>query len=289
MNYTRIGFITLNSARNFLLTVLSTPAIMMGMSLDVAGHQTEGYRISTDVYEGPLDLLLELIEKAELDITKLALAQVTDQYLAYLNQIQDQSAAEVSAFLVIAAKLIQIKSEALLPRPPEREPGEEDPGEALAQQLLIYKQFKRISGWLTERFDSGLRTYQRVAPPPKVEGRIDLTGIGLTELIQAALTAFAMDQDKPFLSNVVNIPRVTIRDRIRYIIGYVRQSGTVSFHTLLSESKTRTDVVVTFLAMLELIKRHYLEAEQVGLFSDIQLQPIADLSMVEEFDLEFSD
>lgn len=259
------------------------------MTLDIAGHQTEGYHISTEVYEGPLDLLLELIEKAELDITKLALAEVTDQYLAYLNQLQDRSASEVSAFLVIAAKLIQIKSEALLPRPPEREPGEEDPGEALAQQLLIYKQFKRIAGWLTTRFDAGLRTYQRVAPPPKVEGRVDLSGIGLSELVQAALTAFALDQEKPFLDKVVNIPRVTIRDRIGYIVGVIRQSGSISFHTLLTESHSRTDVVVTFLAMLELIKRHILQAEQNGLFSDINLQPISDLSSVEDFDLEFSE
>ena len=75
------------------------------MSLQVAGHQTEGYRINTDLYEGPLDLLLDLIEKAELDITKLALAQVTDQYLDYLRKLVDYSAGEVSAFLVIAARL----------------------------------------------------------------------------------------------------------------------------------------------------------------------------------------
>ena len=87
------------------------------MSFQVAGHQTEHYRINTPVYEGPLDLLLELIEHAELDITTLALAQVTDQYLAYLKTLEDHDPAEVSAFLVIAARLLQIKSAALLPRP----------------------------------------------------------------------------------------------------------------------------------------------------------------------------
>jgi segregation and condensation protein A len=101
------------------------------VSLQVAEHQTEGYLISTEVYEGPLDLLLQLIERAELDITRLALAQVTDQFLAYLHELKEQNAAEVSAFLVIAARLVQIKSAALLPRSPlpQAEP-EEDLGEA---------------------------------------------------------------------------------------------------------------------------------------------------------------
>ncbi len=91
------------------------------MSLHIAGHQTEGYRVSTPVYEGPLDLLLDLIERAELDITSLALAQVTDQYLAYLSQLQDRDADQVSAFLVIATRLVLIKSQKLLPRPPDPE------------------------------------------------------------------------------------------------------------------------------------------------------------------------
>ena len=84
-----------------------------------------------------------MIERAELDITKLALAQVTDQYLAHLRNLQERAADDVSAFLVIAARLLQIKSEALLPRPPVREAGEEDPADALARQLLAYKRIKR--------------------------------------------------------------------------------------------------------------------------------------------------
>ena len=118
-------------------------AIIRNVDFQIAGHQTEGYKISTEVYSGPLDLLLQLIEKAELDITRLALAQVTDQYLEYMHNLEEQDAAEVSAFLVIAAKLVQIKSSALLPRSPvpSLEP-EEDPGEMLARQLIIYKRFK---------------------------------------------------------------------------------------------------------------------------------------------------
>ncbi len=102
----------------------------------------------TPVYEGPLDLLLQLIEKAELDITKLSLAIVTDQFLDYIKNIPENSIENVSSFLVIASRLIQIKSEAILPRPPVREPGEIDPGEALAQQLITYKRFKELANFL---------------------------------------------------------------------------------------------------------------------------------------------
>ncbi|HAE58870.1 MAG TPA: hypothetical protein DCG54_05015, partial [Anaerolineae bacterium] len=118
------------------------------MDLNIASHQTGNYTVQIPVYEGPLDLLLQLIERAELDITSVALAMVTDQYLKYIRAMQEARAEEISAFLVIAAKLIQIKSEALLPRPPVREVGEEDPAENLARQLRIYKQFKKIANWM---------------------------------------------------------------------------------------------------------------------------------------------
>jgi len=97
------------------------------------------YAVQLPVFEGPLDLLLELIERAELDITRVSLAQVTHQYLEYLRLVPAHDLADLAAFLVVAARLLQIKSEALLPRPPTREPGEEDPGDALARQHIAYK------------------------------------------------------------------------------------------------------------------------------------------------------
>ena len=93
--------------------------------------------VHTPVYEGPLDLLLDLIERAELDVTTVSLAMVTDQYLVYIHSLEQARADEISAFLVIAAKLLQIKSEALLPRPPVHEPGEENIGEDLVRQLKL--------------------------------------------------------------------------------------------------------------------------------------------------------
>jgi segregation and condensation protein A len=147
----------------------------------VASHQARSYTVDTPVYHGPLDLLLTLIERAELDITRLALAQVTDQYLRHIRALENAQAEEVSAFLVIAAKLIQIKSEVLLPRPPAREVGEEDPGEALIRQLIIYKKYKEIGLLLAGREAAGLKTYLRLAQPVKTEAALDLSGLSLAD------------------------------------------------------------------------------------------------------------
>jgi segregation and condensation protein A len=154
--------------------------------VSIAGHQTNLYTVRTPVYEGPLDLLLDLIERAELEVTSISLALVTNQYLAYMHELEQVAAEEISAFLIIAAKLLQIKSEALLPRPPIREAGEENPGEALARQLRAYKRYKEIARWLETRTDQNLRNYLRIAPPPKVEGRLDLSDITMADLIYAA-------------------------------------------------------------------------------------------------------
>src|SRR5215208_4201531 len=135
------------------------------------------YNVHTPVYEGPLDLLLNLIERAELDITSVSLAMVTDQYLAYIRSLEQMNADEISAFLVIAAKLLQIKSEALLPRPPSRAIAEEDLGRSLVDQLKLYKRYKEIGIWLHERQESNLRTFLRIAPPPRVEPKLDLSNL----------------------------------------------------------------------------------------------------------------
>lgn len=258
------------------------------MNMQVASHQTEGYRITTEVYEGPLDLLLELIERAELDITRLALAQVTDQYLAYMRALQDRNAAEVSAFLVIAARLVQIKSAALLPRPSiPRHEEEEDPGEALARQLILYKRFKELAAWLGERDAAGLHTYLRVSAPPHLEPRADLTGITLQDLMLLAREVFQSNVDMPALSQVVSAPRITIREKIRSILDVLRRTDGVTFQRLLSEDHNRLNVVVTFLAMLELVKRHIVEAQQNGLFAEIALARLGDWEETEEENIEF--
>ncbi len=254
-----------------------------------ANQQVSNYTIATPVYEGPLDLLLQLIERAELDITKLSLALITDQYLAYIHNLTELVADEVSAFLVIAAKLLQIKSEALLPRPPQREPGEEDPGEALAKQLIMYKRFREIASILDQRESEGLKTYLRVAPPPRIEGSYDLTGITIEDIAAAAQEIFSDLNLPDALSTVVPPSRVTIREKITLITNSLHRQKTVSFRSLVSHENSRLDIVVTFLAMLELIKRHLVRVSQDGLFGDISMEISEAWDEMDDLETEFGE
>ncbi len=245
------------------------------------------YTVHTPVYEGPLDLLLDLIQSAELDITTVSLALVTDQYLAYIHGLEESHADEISLFLVMAARLLQIKSEALLPRPPTHLPGEEDVGQSLVDQLKLYKRFKEVGQWLDARQQAGLRTYLRVAAPPKVEPKLDLSNVTLDSLQRAALVAFSRVPQKEPLDSVIAAPKVTIREKINLIGKTLRQLSRASFQALLGHKPSRLEVVVTFLALLELIKRYRVEARQESLFSDIEVQRLEDWGEEEDIDIEF--
>jgi segregation and condensation protein A len=245
------------------------------------------YTVHTPVYEGPLDLLLDLIERSELDITSVSLATVTDQYLASIRNLEQLNADELSAFLVIAAKLLQIKSEALLPRPPAHAAGEEDIGRSLVDQLKLYKRYKEIGVWMNERQQNDLRTYLRVAPPPKVEPKLDLSNLTLEKLIAAAEEAFAKDRNKQPLGVIIAPPRVTIREKIDLIAKVMKEVEHSTFRALLEPGSSRLEVVVTFLAMLELVKRYHIQAHQADLFSDIEIDRMEEWIDDEDIDIEF--
>lgn len=259
------------------------------MDVNFHSRQTGDYRIETPVYEGPLDLLLQLIERAELDITKLALAQVTDQYLEYLHNMRERSSEEVSAFLVVASKLLQIKSEALLPQPPHREEGEEDPGEALAEQLRLYKQYKQVARFLGRLDEHGQHTFLRLAPPPRIEKKADLSDVDLSNLIDLAEMVLKRVDDRTELKTVVTPSPVTIREQISLISKRLNRQGRVSFFSILSESQSRIEIVVTFLALLELIKRHLVRFYQENLFGEIELEPQVEWDADIDFELEFGE
>lgn len=254
---------------------------------NLSGHQITGYKVQTPVYEGPLDLLLSLIERAELNITAISLATVTDQYLSYLHGLEQMKPDEISSFLVIAAKLVQIKSEALLPRPVEREPGEEDPGVELVELLILYKRYKEIAGWLMERQENNLRTHLRVAPPPKVEAKLDLSNLTLEGLLAAAESAFSKGKDKQALGTIIAAPRVTIREKIEFITKTMKNIQLMTFSGLITDKATRIEIVVTFLAMLELIKRYHISAVQNELFGEIEFEKIGEWKDDEEIEIEF--
>jgi segregation and condensation protein A len=241
--------------------------------------------VQTELYEGPLDLLLDLISKAELNITRLSLAQVTDQYLGRLREIQQRSAVEVSGFLVVAAKLIQIKSEALLPRPPEREEGEEDPAESLARQLRIYKKIKQTAGWLKSLEEEGKRSYIRLAPPPVIVDELDLGDITLNDLIETFKALYRYEEDAAPITTVVAIPKLTIKNKIRDLIQSLRKVNRLSYRQLLSKDHDRIEAIVLFLAILELIKQQYAQADQKSLFSDIYIFAMEKTFVDEEIKL----
>ena len=253
---------------------------------NLLGRQVN-YTFHTPVYEGPLDLLLSLIERAELDITAVSLATVTDQYLAYIRSLEQVNADEISAFLLMAAKLLQIKSEALLPRPPVREHGEEDVGKALVDQLKLYKRYKEIGGWLNERQESNLRAFLRIAPPPKVEPKLDLSNLTLEKLVIAADEAFAKERNKQPLGVIIAAPRITIREKIDLIAKMMKEVERATFRALLNQGASRLEVVVTFLAMLELVKRYRINAHQEGLFGEIEIDRMQDWTDDEEIEIEF--
>lgn len=247
------------------------------------------YFVTTPVFEGPLDLLLHLIERAELDITRLALAQVTEQYLEYLHALEDRHPDEVSAFLVIAARLVQIKSEVLLPRPVVREPGEEDPGEELVRQLLIYKRFKQVANYLAAREDSDLRTYLRLAPASHLSPPLDLGELGLEDLVSAARAIFMPLDERAPLGDVVTAPRITIRQKIHLINSRLHQNDRINFSELLSPNPTIIEVIITFIAMLELIKRQLISCRQERLFDEIIIENRGISDETEYFELEFDE
>lgn len=228
------------------------------------------YCVTLPVFEGPLDLLLSLIEREELDITRISLAQVADQYLALLEQVEETRPDQLADFLVIAAKLVLIKSEALLPRPPravaESEP---DVGDELAEQLKLYKQFKAAALQLEQRKEMGLRTFVRLAPPPKINPQPDLTGITLTDLLTAVQAALKLKPEDLPVDDVVSRRKITVREQMELISRSLQFKKHLIFQEMLAQAASRVEIAVTLLAVLELIKRQTIVVYQERLFGEI--------------------
>jgi segregation and condensation protein A len=178
------------------------------------------YQFDLPSFSGPLDLLLHLIDRQELDITTLSLVAVTAQYLAQIEKMKEDRVAQLIDFLVVAARLVQIKSRALLPQNPvalEEEEFEEDPAEALLRQLRAYKQFKEAAQWLEEREKAGLRTYLRLAPPPRLENRLDMSGVNVESLLAAVRAALERATERDDSVSIVQPRRLTIEAQIAQV------------------------------------------------------------------------
>lgn len=246
------------------------------------------YQIRTEEYSGPLDLLLDLIQKAELDITKFALAEVTDQFLDYVRNNQDADPEYISEFLVIATKLVQIKSEAMLPHPPDRPQEEEDPGKALARQLYLYREVKRATQWMNQRILRGERGYLHIAPRYPVTAQIDLSGIDIQDLI-LALENISNNSDYVQIGSVISIPKITLRKKVQQIIDLLQTQSTTRFSDLLDGDHSRINSIVVFLSVLELVKQRLILTDQKGLFGDIEITAESNIQETSSMDLLLED
>ncbi len=237
------------------------------------GPHEPGYQVSLPVFEGPLDLLLHLIERQELDITAISLAQVTNQYLEYLARVSERNPDNLADFLVVAAKLLLIKSRVLLPRPPAAaEPDEEDLGDDLVRQLVEYKRFKEAARWLERQDEQGLRSYVRLAAVPVLERSADLGEVSLDDLMAAVRQVLAVKPDMLPVDRTVAPITITIGQQMDYIDRRLAVAGVIRFHDLFEGASHRLEVIVTLLALLEMIKQLRVRVRQERMFGDILVE-----------------
>jgi|SRR5579884_340414 segregation and condensation protein A len=243
-----------------------------------SGRLTPGHKllpVKLPIFEGPLDLLLHVIERNELDISAVSLVLVVDQYMHYLGLMRTEMKIEAAAeFLVVAGKLLLIKSRSLLPRPEAAVEAEEteDPAEELARQLEEYRRFKQLAERLRELKDSRGQSYARAGGPPEdVPPVVKLTGLELDRLIasfrQALDRALQQMAEEPAPAG----PRVTQADRIAAIEEGLSAARTLPFERLLEDCRCVEDVIVTFLAVLELLKQARIRVWQLSAFGQIVL------------------
>lgn len=236
--------------------------------------RSRDYDIQVAAFDGPLDLLLHLIERAELDITAISLATVTDQYLAQVRALDDNRVSEMIDFIVVGARLMVIKSRALLPLPPDPVVGEEeeDPAEALLRQLRAYQRYRTGAAWLQAREVEGLRTFLRIAPPQRrPPPLLDLSGVSAETLLSAMIEVLTRLDARQDSVSVSRRRTLTIEDQIHHLRRAIRMHQAITFDTLLSPEATRTELSVTLLAVLEMIKRREIVAAQPEMFGPIEI------------------
>lgn len=227
--------------------------------------------VNVQAFNGPLDLLLQLIEQDRLDISQVSLAQVTEQYIAELQQLQELPVEELAEFLVVAAKLLVIKSRLLVPGAA----AEDDAGFDLERQLKMYQAFVRAAGTVKTMYNrhrvawprDGWSTIDPIFNPPErltVDEMRDLYAgvlIGIEPIVK--------------LPRTVMVRTINIRQKIDQIKNHLLSLPATSFHDLLRLAASRTEMIVTFLAVLELVKQRSVSVQQSNHFHDIQIQPLS--------------
>ena len=248
--------------------------------------QPSRYVVHLPVFEGPLDLLLHLIEKRQMEITTISLVAVIDQYLAYLQQWQEPDSIPLSnmaAFISIAARLLYIKSQSLLPNISKEEMTSEMENaavmaEELRAHLLEYKLAKEIAGYLRLREESGLQTYGRSGLLAGIEAQLawmppTLLGLQVDSLATAFQHLLDLQAKEEANSGIlIPIARMRVSERIAEIVGLLRARSSIHLSELLKNEHYRLVIIVTFLAVLELWKRERIRVTQTSLFNPILLE-----------------
>ena len=229
------------------------------------------YNVKIKQFEGPLELLFELINKEELDVTRISLAQVTDQYLDYLEKDENIDLLNLADFLTVASRLILIKSKSLLPLL-KLSDEEEEEIEDLEQQLIEYKKFKNASLEVGEILDNESYLFSResfferevVFPPPNDIGVNDLRST-YEEILSEIPASEKMDEERVK-------DTVSLKQKIDSLRNFLKKKLETSFSELIEGSKDRVEVVVSFLAMLEMVKKRVVVVEQEEMFHDIRMK-----------------
>lgn len=230
------------------------------------------FSLQIEAYTGPLEALLALAERGDLALAGLPLTVVVRQYALYRAR-ESASAGETSEFIAMAARLLLLKSRALLPRPLAAFPPPEDDPAELAEVLAEYRRFRAAASLLRGREEAGLRSFARLAPPPIVPattGLSNVTLLRLAEIVQRVLTGVP-----PEPMGVVAAEPVTIRQKLEQLEATLGARGVLSFTEFIGASRSRIEVVVGFMAVLELVRRGRAVAEQPSAFGDILIRIIA--------------
>lgn len=240
-----------------------------------------GIQVKLEVFDGPLDLLLHLIEKNKVDIFDIPIVLITEQYLEYVSNMDTKDMDVMSEFLVMAATLVRIKSKMLLPKEEEEEEEEEDPRQELVERLLEYKMYKYASFELKDRqFDAARVFFKEPSIPDEIKNykeEVDfdelLSDVTLSKLqnIFDSVMQKQVDKIDPIRSKFGEIEKeeINIEDHMIFLEEYAMLHGTFSFRKILENGSGKSYVIVTFLSILEMMKTGKLQIEQENLFDDI--------------------
>ena len=234
-------------------------------------------RVQLEIFEGPLDLLLHLIKKNEVSITDIPIATITEQYLATLEVMQAFNLDVAGEFLVMAATLIHIKSRMLLPLTDAEEDEEEgaDPREELVRRLLEYQRFKDAADQLERREVLTRDVFVRSVAPAEEVPAPGFREVSVFELLTALKQV--LDRLPKDVVHEVMLDKITVREKMTLLLDHLRAQGKTLFESLFAEVKTRMEVVVTFLAMLELVKVRAIRIFQEEATGPIQIEAAAGI------------